>query len=113
MTFEEARFEASVNARANRLWQDGYTAIDLRVDRQEVHVFNEEGTKYIVDVLFGGCTCPCWQKHQICKHERGWQELLCNQQAAEDALCEEYEARAELEANGEDLFSSNGGGSLW
>ena len=87
MTLDEARLLANVNARAQRLYEDGYRAEWL--DEYVLEVTNEEGTGYEVDTLFETCTCPFYTERQgryACKHLLGWKRLLERQQQAAQAV---------------------------
>ena len=78
MTLDIARLVANVNHRAQRLFEDGYTAVWIE-EGYTLGVTNDEGTTYEVDVLFETCSCPFWKAHQgkhSCKHLLGWQRLL-------------------------------------
>ena len=83
MTLDEARLLANVNARAERLFQDGYHA--RRVDPYTVEVINDEGTLYEVDTVFATCSCPffvAWSGKYTCKHLLGYERLLHDQETA-------------------------------
>jgi hypothetical protein len=95
MKFDEARFAANVNHRAKRLFADGYSIRDAREREEAVYVTNEEGTVYRVETLFETCSCPCYANHALCKHLLGWERLLAEQTAQEEAMCAEAEAEFE------------------
>ena len=83
MTLDEARLLANINARAERLFADGYHA--RRVDPYTIEVINDEGTPYEVDTVFAACTCPFYTQRQgryPCKHLLGYERLLRDQEEA-------------------------------
>ena len=93
MTIDEARLLANVQARSQRLFEDGYAACWL--DEYTVEVTNDEGDTYEVDTLFATCTCPFYTGHggrYPCKHILGYQRLLARQEEARE------KARAEAQA---------------
>ena len=83
MTFDEARLMANVNARARRLFDDGYRA--RWSDRNILEVRSPQGAAYRVDTLRRSCDCPFFRGHQgrrhPCKHVLGWKRLLARQRA--------------------------------
>jgi hypothetical protein len=82
MTFDEARLMANVNARARRLFDDGYRARWRGTYALEIR--NGRGGTYRVDTLNGTCDCPFFRGHQghhPCKHLLGWKRLLARQRA--------------------------------
>lgn len=82
MTFDEARLMANVNARARRLFDDGYRACWRGTHSLEVR--SPRGTVYRVDTLRRACDCPFFAAHQgrhPCKHLLGYKRLLVRQRA--------------------------------
>jgi len=82
MTFDEARLMASVNARAEALFESGYRAHWAGPARLSVR--NAGGTAYLVETLARTCECPFFQAHQgryPCKHLLGWARLLWRQRS--------------------------------
>lgn len=82
MTFDEARLMANVNARARRLFDDGYRARWKGTYVLEVR--SPQGAAYRVDTLRRSCDCPFFRGHQgrhPCKHQLGWKRLLARQRA--------------------------------
>lgn len=82
MTFDEARLMANVNARARRLFDNGYRARWKGTYVLEVR--SPQGAAYRVDTLNGACDCPFFRGHQgrhPCKHVLGWKRLLVRQRA--------------------------------
>lgn len=80
MTLDEARLMANVNARARRLFADGYRARWTGPYRLAVR--SGQGAVYQVDTRAETCDCPFFRKggHQ-CKHVLGWHRLLARQRA--------------------------------
>lgn len=82
MTFDEARLMANVNARARRLFEDGYRA---RWHGKHLLVIrNQRGASYQIDTLRRTCDCPFFQAHEgrrPCKHWLGYRRLLVQQRA--------------------------------
>lgn len=98
MTLDIARLVANVNHRAQRLFEDGYTAVWTN-EPFELDVTNEEGTTYVVNDLFECCSCPFWMKHRWarkCKHLLGWRRLMEEQATHQRAFA--VEERQEVEA---------------
>ena len=82
MTLDEARLMASVNARAQRLFADGYRA--RWVAPGLLAVRNGRGATYGVDTAAGTCGCAFFRGHDgrhPCKHLLGWERLLAEQRA--------------------------------
>jgi len=82
MTFDEARLMANVNARAGRLFDDGYRARWRGAYALEVR--SPQGARYRLDTNAGTCDCPFFRGHQgrhPCKHVLGWKRLLVRQRA--------------------------------
>lgn len=82
MTFEEARLMANVNARARRLFDDGYRARWQGAGVLEVR--SPQGATYRLDARTGTCNCPFarhWADRHPCKHSLGWKRLLSRQRA--------------------------------
>jgi predicted nucleic acid-binding Zn finger protein len=80
MTLDDARLLANVQARARRLFEDGYRA--QRLDAYMVEVTSGDGTPYEVDTLFETCSCPFytkWRGQYPCKHLLGYGRLLAHQ----------------------------------
>ena len=88
MTVDEARLMANVNARAQRLFEDGYRA-RWAADRRTVEVRNHRGSAYRLDTAAGTCECPFFQRHggrHNCKHLLGWRKLILKQRACRRLL---------------------------
>jgi len=84
----------AVEARACRLFLDGYAA--ERLDRETIVVHCPDGTRYRVDTLFGTCTCQAGtvaSEQKPCEHLLGYGRLLAEQQDYEEALLTSCEAR--------------------
>lgn len=82
MTFDEARLMANVNARARRLFDDGYRAGWRGTHAVEVR--SPRGTAYRLDTLRRACDCAFFAAHQgrhPCKHLLGYRRLLVRQRA--------------------------------
>lgn len=82
MTFDEARLMANVNARAQRLFEDGYRAHWL--GESMLAVRSPGKAVYRLDVVAETCDCPFFQKHSgrhDCKHLLGYRRLLCRQRS--------------------------------
>jgi len=82
MTLDEARLMASVNGRAQRLFEDGYRARWQAAGRLEVR--SARGAVYAVDTRAPACDCPFYRAHRgrhACKHCLGWRLLLSKQRA--------------------------------
>ena len=78
MTLDEARLMANVNARAQRLFEDGYRAHWL--ERPLLAVRNGQGTIYQIDTQTQSCDCPFFLKSgHPCKHVLGWCKLIARQ----------------------------------
>lgn len=80
MTFDEARLMANVNARARRLFDDGYRA--RWKDTYALEVRSPQGAYYRLDTRTGACDCPFarhWANRHPCKHSLGWKRLLARQ----------------------------------
>jgi len=78
MTLDEARLMANVNARAQRLFEDGYRARWKRSYRLAIR--NSRGAVYEVDTQAQTCDCPffCKSNHP-CKHVLGYCRRLRRQ----------------------------------
>ncbi len=88
MTFDEARLLANVNARAQRLFENGYRA--RRAGLRIVQVRSGQGATYRVDTVAHTCNCPffCgWKGRFPCKHLLGWRRLLARQRACRRLVC--------------------------
>ena len=88
MTLDEARLLANVNARAQRLFENGYRA--RWAGPQTVQVRNGQGAIYHVDTIAHTCDCPffCgWKGRHPCKHLLGWQRLLARQRTCRRLVC--------------------------
>lgn len=82
MTFDEARLMANVNARSERLFEDGYRARWLGTYLLEIR--NRAGAAYRIDTLSETCDCPFFRGHggrHPCKHVLGRKRLLARQRA--------------------------------
>ena len=80
MTFNEARLMANVNARAQRLFEDGYRA--RRTGPHSLAVRNGRGARYEINTSDQSCDCPFFTKSgYACKHVLGWELLLARQKA--------------------------------
>ena len=90
---DEARMMANVNARAQRLYDDGYRA--RWTGGSVLAVRNPQGVVYEVDAEAATCGCPFFQKYcnsqtqsgcrrkpYRCKHLLGYRRLLSRQRAA-------------------------------
>ena len=78
MTLDEARLMANVNARAERLFEDGYRA--RWIGPGLLAVRNGRGAAYEVDTVAGTCGCPFFLRGgHACKHLLGWERLLVRQ----------------------------------
>lgn len=80
MTFDEARLMANVNARARRLFQDGYRARWQSSHRLVIR--NQSGATYQMDTCHRTCDCPFflgWKGRHPCKHLLGYRRLLARQ----------------------------------
>jgi len=87
MTFDEARLMASVNARAEALFESGYRARWAGPGRLSVR--NSKGAAYLVETLAQTCECPFFRAHQgryPCKHLLGWTRLLWRQRSCRRTL---------------------------
>lgn len=87
MTFDEARLTASVNARAEALFESGYRARWAGPARLSVR--NSKGAAYLVETLAQTCECPFFRAHQgryPCKHLLGWTRLLWRQRSCRRTL---------------------------
>lgn len=89
-TINEARQQANVQFRAERLFQDGYTL--TRIDEDTLSIQNGEGTRYQVSTLFETCSCPFYQHHEYCKHVLGCEKLESEQAEYEATLLATYDA---------------------
>ncbi len=81
MTVDDARLLANVQARALRLFEDGYRA--ERLDEYTVEITSPAGETYEIDTLFETCSCPFyrwWQGRHPCKHLLGYGQLLARQE---------------------------------
>jgi hypothetical protein len=86
--------QEAVAARAARLFLDGYSA--ERLDRETVVVRTPDGHRYLVNALFGTCTCQATveaQEQPPCEHLLGYASLLCEQQMFEEAQVAALEER--------------------
>ena len=80
MTLDEARLMANVNARAQRLFENGYRA--RWVGPHVLAIRNDRGAVYRVDTQAETCDCPFFRKSgHPCKHSLGWRRLLARQRA--------------------------------
>ena len=82
MTFDEARMMANVNARADRLFIDGYRA--CCIGGAVLTIRSPKESVYRVDTDARTCSCPFFQAHlghRPCKHVLGWQRLLSHQRS--------------------------------
>ena len=80
MTFDEARLMANVNARAGRLFEDGYRA--RWAGPHLLAIRSARGASYLVDTQAGTCDCPFFTRGgHPCKHILGWRRLLARQRA--------------------------------
>jgi SWIM zinc finger. len=70
MTLEQARLEARVWDRAQRLADSGYRLEFLTEDVAEVTGPN--GGPYRLDLMERTCECPFFADHGYCKHLWGW-----------------------------------------
>ena len=78
MTLDEARLMANVNARAQRLFEDGYRG--RWIGPGLLAVRSDRGATYRVDVAAAACDCPFFRKGgHDCKHLLGWERLLFRQ----------------------------------
>jgi len=87
MTFDEARLMASVNARAETLFESGYRARWAGPARLSVR--NSKGAAYLVETRAQTCECPFFRAHQgryPCKHLLGWTRLLWHQRSCRRTL---------------------------
>ena len=87
MTFDEARLLASVNARAETLFESGYRA--RWAGSARLLVRNGRGAAYLVETLAQTCECPFFRAHQgryPCKHLLGWTRLLWRQRSCRRTL---------------------------
>lgn len=87
MTFDEARLMASVNARAEALFESGYRA--RWAGPGQLSVRNSRGAAYLVETLVQTCECPFFRAHQgryPCKHLLGWTRLLWRQRSCRRTL---------------------------
>lgn len=76
----EGRLLANVKWRAERLFEDGYTA--RRIDPQRLTITAPSGATYELDASDRSCTCPFFVKHEgryDCKHLLGASCLLQKQ----------------------------------
>ena len=80
MTLDEARLMANVNARAQRLFEDGYRA--CWTGPHLLAVRNSLGAVYQTDTQAQTCDCPFFARSgHPCKHSLGWRLLLARQKA--------------------------------
>ena len=85
MKLDEARLMANVNARAQRLFENGYRA--RWTGTELLAVRNSHGCVYQLDTQAETCDCPFFLKRNqsksghICKHILGWRKLLARQRA--------------------------------
>ena len=92
-SINQARFEANINTRASRLFEDGYTL--TRKSEDTLTITSNEGTRYEVDTFWGSCSCPCYKHHGNCKHLMGWQGLEKKQAEYEEYLCSQAPSEEE------------------
>ncbi len=81
-TPSEARMLANVQARAGRLFEDGYVA--RRLDPHRLSITAPRGATYELDARDRSCTCPFFVKNEgryDCKHLLGASCLLKKQAA--------------------------------
>lgn len=93
----EARTLANISRRAARLWEDGYTAQEFFPGNFWMH--SPQHQVYLVRVLpyAYDCTCPCFAKHDTCKHLEAVAAMMeaRAQEAAQEAEYEALYAHAE------------------
>lgn len=78
----EARLLINVQARAARLYEDGYVA--RRIEPFRLAITGASGATYELDARDSSCTCPFFVKHEArlaCKHLLGAGCLLKKQAA--------------------------------
>ena len=85
---DDARHQANVLAKAERLQREGYTF--CQIDDETVFVTKPDGTKYEVDLIFEECTCPGHKADGYCSHFLG--TLLWIEENEQIARMEEEEA---------------------
>ena len=93
MDLDEARLLANVNARANRLYEDGYRIRSLDGNLHQIH--QADGPTYTLDRAAQSCTCPFFTQHggrYRCKHLLGWRKLLLAQRMHLSRLSARWEA---------------------
>ncbi len=73
MNINTVIFNANINTRATRLFEDGYSI--ERKSEDTLVITSNEGTKYEVDTFWDSCECPCYKNHGTCKHLIGWKQL--------------------------------------
>ena len=73
-TLDEARLQARVWERAQRLEEEGYSASFLTEDVLEVS--GPRGGPYRIDTMARTCDCPFFADRGYCKHWWGWPYLL-------------------------------------
>jgi predicted nucleic acid-binding Zn finger protein len=95
MSLDEIRLLANVNARAKRLFENGYRAD--RLDDHLIEVTSPQGETYEIDTVSGVCSCPFYRKHQGrygCKHLTGCEKLLADQEERQRHNARQWEALA-------------------
>lgn len=91
MAVDESRLMEGVHARAERLFDDGYTA--EAADKTTVIVKTPAGAMYAIDTRLKTCTCPFfvkWEGKFCCKHLLGYSALLLRQAAYERLTITRY-----------------------
>src|SRR5260221_5063353 len=89
----EARLLANVQARAARLFEDGYVA--RRTEPHRLALTGPHGATYELDSQDRSCSCPFFTKHQgryDCKHLLGASCLLQKQAEVQRHNRREWEA---------------------
>lgn len=77
----------NIAARAMNLWACGYR-LRLTDDPEVFFIHGPEGQCYAVfcgETTSPGCTCPCWKKHDTCKHWLAVTAKLAAEKLAEAA----------------------------
>ena len=82
-TLEEARLQARVWYRAQKLDEEGYCATFLTEDVLEVS--GPGGGPYRIDTMGRTCDCPFFADHGFCKHWWGWPYLVLTTHGEEGA----------------------------
>ena len=95
LTINEAREQANVAYRADRLFADGYTieSGNTLAKPEPRYITSTAGQTYIIDPLTQTCNCPYFTKKNQgkilspdatrCKHLLGWEKLEKDQLEAE------------------------------